>query len=322
MVFRNLLLHPFSTIRNKFYAELFRSNYYKKMVRGNPQKALSLQYKSAHHKNINWDNPQTLDEKIMWLEAMTDTSIWSQLTDKYEVRKFIEKKGYKEILVDCYGVWNNIGEINFESLPNKFVLKCTHDSGSTHIIKDKSKADLVDICKDLQAKLHPIGYTTCEPHYLSIQPRIIAEELLEEKELKDLSTSMIDYKVWCFNGAPNVIFLCYDRHKDLNGHLTASYDMYDAKTWDKRREYLDVAYRPDDNMCFPAPDNLEKMLEYAANISKDFPVARVDFYNINGKIYFGEITFTSAGANCYYFSELGQKIMGDAIDLTHVKRIK
>ena len=127
------------------------------MVRDNPQKALSLQYKSAHHKNMNWDNPQTLDEKIMWLEAMTDTSIWSQLTDKYEVRKFIEEKGYKEILVDCYGVWNNIGEINFETLPNKFVIKCTHDSGSTHIIKDKSKANIVDICKDLQAKLHPIA---------------------------------------------------------------------------------------------------------------------------------------------------------------------
>ena len=98
--------------------------------------------------------------------------------------------------------------------------------------------------------------------------------------------------------------------------------MYDAQTWAKKREYLDVAYRPDDNTCFPAPDNLEKMLEYAANISKDFPIARVDFYNINGKIYFGEITFTSAGANCYYFSELGQRVMGDAIDLTHVKKIR
>lgn len=319
MVFRNLLLHPFSTIRNKFYAELFRSNYYKKMVRDNPQKALSLQYKSAHHKNINWDNPQTLDEKIMWLEAMTDTSIWSQLTDKYEVRKFIEKKGYKEILVDCYGVWNNIGEINFETLPNKFVIKCTHDSGSTHIIKDKSKANIVDICKDLQAKLHPIGYTTCEPHYLSIQPRIIAEELLEERELKDLSTSMIDYKVWCFNGVPNVIFLCYDRHQDTNGHSVASYDIYDVKTWEVKREYLEKDFRPNSHTKFPRPPKLEDMIECATNISRGFPVVRVDFYCINNKIYFGEMTFTSAGANCYYFSNLGQRVMGQAIDLSNIK---
>ncbi|WP_314958167.1 ATP-grasp fold amidoligase family protein [Prevotella pallens] len=289
------------------------------MVRDNPQKALSLQYKSAHHKNINWDNPQTLDEKIMWLEAMTDTSIWSQLTDKYEVRKFIEKKGYKEILVDCYGVWNNIGEINFETLPNKFVIKCTHDSGSTHIIKDKSKANIVDICKDLQAKLHPIGYTTCEPHYLSIQPRIIAEELLEERELKDLSTSMIDYKVWCFNGVPNVIFLCYDRHKDTNGHSVASYDIYDVKTWEVKREYLEKDFRPNSHTKFPRPPKLEDMIECATNISRGFPVVRVDFYCINNKIYFGEMTFTSAGANCYYFSNLGQRVMGQAIDLSNIK---
>ena len=250
---------------------------------------------------------------------MTDTSIWSQLTDKYEVRKFIEKKGYKEILVDCYGVWNNIGEINFETLPNKFVIKCTHDSGSTHIIKDKSKANIVDICKDLQAKLHPIGYTTCEPHYLSIQPRIIAEELLEERELKDLSTSMIDYKVWCFNGVPNVIFLCYDRHKDTNGHSVASYDIYDVKTWEVKREYLEKDFRPNSHTKFPRPPKLEDMIECATNISRGFPVVRVDFYCINNKIYFGEMTFTSAGANCYYFSNLGQRVMGQAIDLSNIK---
>ena len=322
MDLRNILLHPFETIRNKFYAELFRSNYYKKLVLDNPKKALSLQYRSAHHKNINWDNPQTLDEKIMWLEAMTDTSLWSQLTDKYEVRKYIEEKGYKDILVDCYGVWNSIHEIDFAALPEKFVIKCTHDSGSTHIITEKSKTNLDEICKDLESKLHPIGYTTCEPHYLSIKPRIIAEELLEEKKLKDLSSSMVDYKVWCFNGVPDFIFLCYDRYKDKNGHLTASFDIYDAKTWTTKREYLDEAHRPNGDTCFPAPDNLDKMLDYAANLSKDFPVVRVDFYNINGKIYFGEITFTSAGANCYYFSQFGQKAMGEKIDLTDVKGIR
>ena len=95
MEFRKLISHPFATIRNKFYAELFRSNYYKVLVRKNPKKALSLQYKSGHHKNINWDNPQTLDEKIIWLEAMSDTSLWTQLTDKYEVRRFIEEKKTK-----------------------------------------------------------------------------------------------------------------------------------------------------------------------------------------------------------------------------------
>lgn len=253
---------------------------------------------------------------------MSDTSLWTQLTDKYEVRRFIEEKGYKEILVDCYGVWNSVNEINFDLLPSKFVIKCTHDSGSTHIIKDKSKDNLIQICNDLQSKLHPIGYITCEPHYLNIKPRIIAEELLEEKALRDFSCSMIDYKVWCFNGTPNIIFICYNRHKDKNGHSTACYDIYDARTWTTKREYLRKAYRPNEGFFLPAPENLERMLEYATTISKDFPVVRVDFYNINGKIYFGEITFTSAGANCYYFSEYGQRAMGEAIDLTSIKRIR
>lgn len=318
---RKYFLHPFNTIRNKFYAELFRSNYYKRLVQKNLKKALNFQYKSAHYENLNWKNPQTLDAKIMWLEGMTDLTIWSKLTDKYEVRKFIEEKGYKDILVNCYGVWNNVDEINFEKLPNKFVIKCTHDSGSTHIIKDKSKVDIRKVRNDLKARLHPIGYTTCEPHYLNIKPRIIAEELLEERELKSISTSMVDYKVWCFNGIPNFIFICYNRRKEKNGHSTASYDIYDAKEWNTKREYLNKNFIPNNPTKFPRPQNLEKMLEYAENIAKGFPVVRVDFYNINGKIYFGEITFTSAGGNCYYFSQLGQKVMGEAIDLSNIRKI-
>lgn len=314
----NYILHPFNTLRNKLYAELFHSNYYKALVKNNLKRALNLQYRSSHHKNINWDNPQTLDEKIMWLEGMSDISLWSQLTDKYEVRKFIAEKGYKNILVNCYGIWNNTDEIDFEKLPNKFVIKCTHDSGSTHIIKDKSKADIKYICNDLRTKLHTIGYTTCEPHYLNIRPRIIAEELLEE-ELTELSSSIIDYKMWCFNGKPKLVFICYNRHQDTNGHSVASYDIYDVKTWEVKREYLEKDFRPNSHTKFPRPPKLEDMIECATNISKGFPVVRVDFYCINNKIYLGEMTFTSAGANCYYFSNLGQRVMGQAIDLSNIK---
>lgn len=132
-------------LRAKFYADLFRSKYYKNIIKKNIKRALNLQYKSAHYENLDWKNPQTLDAKIMWLEGMTDTTIWSKLTDKYEVRKYVSSKGYEENLVKCYGVWNNVNEIDYKKLPNKFVIKCTHDSGSTHIIKDKSKVDFNEI---------------------------------------------------------------------------------------------------------------------------------------------------------------------------------
>ena len=314
---RKYFLHPFNTIRNKFYAELFRSNYYKRLVQKNLKKALNFQYKSAHYENLNWSNPQTLDAKIMWLEAMTDTAIWSKLTDKYEVRKYVSSKGYEENLVKCYGVWDNVNEIDYESFPSKFVIKCTHDSGSTHIVKDKSKADFNEINTALEKKLHTImGYTTCEPHYFRIKPRIIAEELLEDEE-NQLSSSIIDYKIWCFNGIPHVALLCYDRYNDANGagHSTATFDLYNLDPWQPKREFL-VKCEPTPNYKFiPKPICLENMLNMAKDLTKGFPVVRADFYIIKDKPYFGELTFTPAGGLNYSYSDLAQTKMGKMIKL-------
>lgn len=302
-------------LRAKFYADLFRSKYYKNIIKKNIKRALNLQYKSAHYENLDWKNPQTLDAKIMWLEGMTDTTIWSKLTDKYEVRKYVSSKGYEENLVKCYGVWNNVNEIDYKKLPNKFVIKCIHDSGSTHIIKDKSKVDFNEINAALEKKLHTImGYTTCEPHYFRIKPRIIAEELLEDEE-NQLSSSIIDYKIWCFNGTPHIALLCYDRYNDTNGHSTATFDLYTLEPWQPKREFL-VKCKPTPNYKFiPKPICLEKMLNMAKDLTKGFPVVRADFYIIKDKPYFGELTFTPAGGLNYSYSDLAQIEMGKMIKL-------
>lgn len=317
---RKYFLHPFNIIRNKFYAELFRSKYYKNLLQKDLKKALGLQYKAGHKEKIDWENPQTLDAKIMWLEIMTDTTLWSQLTDKYEVRKYIEKKGYSNNLVKCYGVWDNVDEIDYKSLPNKFVIKCTHDSGSTFIINDKLSTDLEKIKNELRNKLKPMGTATCEPHYLKIKPRIIVEELLEDTEQKKLSSSLIDYKIWCFNGTPYIAFVCYDRHRKADGNIGVTYDLFSLDTWEHKGDFLskkDANYKK-----IPKPQCLQEMLQIAKKLSEDFPLVRVDFYIINNKPYFGELTFTSAGGLNYFYSELGQITMGKAINLSNVKRIR
>lgn len=316
----NYLRYPIETLRNKFYAELFRSNYYKELIKKDLKKALSLQYKAQHHEELNWDNPQTLDAKIMWLEVMTDTSIWSELTDKYNVRKYIEQKGYADNLPNCYGVWDRVEDIDYTTLPDKFVIKCTHDSGSTFIIKNKAKSNLEKINNELRKKLEPMGIATCEPHYLKIKPRIIAEELLEDFEDTKWSTSLIDYKIWCFNGKPYIAFVCYDRQRMTNGLIGVTYDLFTLDDWTPKREFLSKKNANYKNI--PKPKCLDEMLQIAKNLSAEFPLVRVDFYVINNKPYFGELTFTSSGGLNYFYSKLGQKEMGNAIDLSKIKRIR
>lgn len=314
------IIHPFQTLRNKYYADLFRSEKYKQLVATDIKKAVDLQYKAHHGRNINWDNPQTLDEKILWLEAVSDTSEWSRLADKYEVRKYVEEKVGKNILVPCYGVWNRVEDIDYDSLPQKFVIKCTHDSGSTYVIKDKNNTNLKELSAKLEKHMDPIGNVTCEPHYQRIRPRIIAEQLLEDEENCKWSSSLIDYKIWCFNGKPFIGFICYDRFREANGHIAVTYDMFTLDPWAPKREYL--SKKKANYKDIPRPDCLDEMLRIAQLLSEPFPQVRVDFYVINGKPFFGEMTFTSSNGINYFYSELGQKVMGDAIDLSNVKRIR
>ena len=133
---------------------------------------------------------------------MTDTSKWTEYTDKYEVRKHIESLGLKDILTECYGVWDRADDIDFEKLPNKFVLKCTHDCGSTVIIRDKSKMNKQEVVHFLQKHLDVrYGYASCEPHYTFIKPRVMAESLIEMDNTDEFSSeTTVDHKIRCIDG--------------------------------------------------------------------------------------------------------------------------
>lgn len=312
----------FTLLRNKYYADLFRSKWYKSLVKTNPRKAINLRWKAYHGCSIDWDNPEDLDEKIAWLSVMTDTSEWTRLSDKYEVRDYVSSLGLGHILTKCYGVWNMVDDINFNQLPNEFVIKCTHDCGSSFIVKDKKKEDLQVLKNNLDSFMHREVYSTCEPHYYRIQPRIMAEELLKKEEEPIPSTSMVDYKIWCLNGEPYCVLICYDRYREPNGHIQVTVDLYGIHPWRTMRECLSEKMRTQNFKDIPEPQNLEEMLDVARKLSNCFPQVRVDLYNLNGKIYFGEMTFTSASGSHYYFTEDMKLAMGSRIDITRAKLIQ
>ena len=236
--------------------------------------------------------------------------MWPALADKFSVREYVKSKGLESILVPLIGVWDNALQIDFDSLPEECILKCTHDSGSYHIIKKALGYDKEAIINDLNLHLkHKFGYSHCEPHYNRIRPRIIAEKLLFSESDKAFSSSLVDYKVWCFHGVPYCIFVCYGRDKDI-----LYVNVYDLD-WNVHPEYSVFSdHYQDGRGVVQKPSALSQILNYASKLSEGFPEARVDFYIIEDRVYFGEITFTSNYGQMDYFTkeylvELGRQIV-------------
>ena len=270
-------------------------------------------------RKIDWKNPRDINEKIQWLICYSDTTEWSRLTDKYLVREYVKEKGLAELLPELYGVWEDANQIDFDALPGKFVLKCNHDSGSV-IVVDKSKNnDYKAIISDLNRNLkRKFGYVGCEPHYNRIKPLIIAEQYLESHDPSvSFSSSLVDYKVWCFNGIPFSIWGCYGRN---NGH--AYVNEYDL-AWNVHPEYsvFNEHYRNGDGRL-PRPKKLESMLECSKALSEGFPEVRVDFYEVDGQLFFGEMTFTSLAGRMDFYTEQYMEKMGQSIILPPCRKFR
>jgi len=307
--FRFLDVKYLSSFKRYIFLIYFNTPFYRRQVDKNLKFALEIQWLSVHNKNINWDNPVTLNEKIQWLELNTDTTLWTKYADKYEVRGHLQELGLGEYLPKFFGVWNFPDDIDYDKLPDKFVLKCTHDSQSTLPI-EKNNINVNVINRKFKKYLkRRFGYSTCEPHYTRIKPRIIAEEWLENTN-SEISNSIIDYKVWCFNGEPTYIMTIHGRDKE---HMMI--DLFD-KDWKRYSEYLNFSkhYRNGGGIV-PRPSSLNEMLRVASVLSKGFPQVRIDFYDVNGKPYFGEMTFTSGCGRMNYFTDEAQLKMSELIKL-------
>ncbi len=282
---------------------------YKRLYEKDPKLAADALYYKIYKRHINLDNPVNLIEKITWMSLNTDTSLWTLCADKYRMRSYVESKGLGKYLPHNYGFWENPDEIDFSKLPNKFVLKANNGCATVMIVRDKNKLNEPKIKQQMKGWLkRPFGYIGAEKHYLSIKPGILAEELLtQSKELDAVSpTSMVDFKIWCFNGTPESILITYGRE---NGkHNVALYDL----DWNPMPEKLNNKYceMQKNSPAFPRPKHLDDMIDVAKQISKDFKEARVDFYETDKGAILGEITLTAGygSLNLEYYEYLGKKI--------------
>ena len=202
------------------------------------------------------------------------------------------------------GKWNSAKDIDFDKLPNEFVIKPNNGSYDAVIVKDKSSVDVENVRNRMQSALSArFGWDSGEIHYLKMPPCIIAEKLL----ITDNAHGLIDYKIWCFYGKPYAILVCFDR---ISSKHKVCIDYY-TLDWERHPEKMSEFYRHD--IILPKPKNLNKMIEYARLLSEGIPQVRVDFYDIDGKIYFGEMTFTSNQGRMPYYTqetldEMGVKV--------------
>ena len=293
-----------------------RDIYFAYLGKYNPKKLADVRFRRAFKRPLNWDNPQDINEKINWLKFNSDTTKWSELADKYKVRQYVKDCGLEDMLVKLYGKWDKAEDIEWDKLPNSFVMKTNNGSGDVLICLDKSKLDTkteeAKFAKLLKVKF---GQSMGEPHYDKIKPCIIAEELLDNEKQAFKSTSLIDYKIWCFDGKPAYVWVCYNR-----AHHKTDVAVYDLD-WNFHPEYSNsIPHYVLSSEILPRPQSLDKMLEAAGRLSKGFPELRVDLYEVDGKPYFGEMTFTSsAGLNDFYSQEF-LNILGDLVNLDKVKR--
>lgn len=241
---------------------------------------IQLKYRKKLGKRLNLKQPQTFNEKMQWLKLYDRKPIYITMVDKYEVKKYVADIIGEEYIIPTYGVWDHFDDIDFDSLPNSFVLKCTHDSGGLVIVKNKPELDMKAAKEKIEESLKfNYFYLGREWPYKNVKPRIIAEKLMTEAD----DTTLIDYKLMCFDGKVKCTFVCSERFSQTGLKIT----IYDRE-WAEMP--LEIRYHHRDP-SLQKPVNYEKMVELAEILAKGRPFIRVDFYEIDNKIYFSELTF-------------------------------
>ena len=248
-------------------------------------KYLKLMYRIYIGNKLNLDQPQTFNEKLQWLKLHDRKPEYTSMVDKYEAKKYVAERIGEEYIIPTLGVWDNFEEIDFDSLPNQFVLKTTHDSGGVVICRDKISFDKKKAREKLEKSLKRNYYMQGrEWPYKDVKPRIIAEQYMVDESGYELK----DYKLFCFDGFAKAMFIASDRYKA--GEET-KFDFFDMDF--KHLPFTNG--HPNAEHEIKRPESFEKMKELAGKLSEGIPQVRVDFYDINGQIYFGELTLSHWG---------------------------
>lgn len=277
------------------------------LIKYDDRKYLEYVYKEHMGKNLNLDNPKTFNEKLQWLKLNNRNNMYTKLVDKYEVREYVSKVIGSNYLIPLLGVFDSYKEIDFDKLPNQFVLKLTHDSGTVIICKDKTKLNRKQTISKLKKGLkRKYFYLYREWPYKNVKPRIIAE-----KYMKDNNSSVLnDYKFYCFNGEPKMMFIITERGNDPKINF---FDM------DFNEINLHQGFKKGEKKL-EKPKKFDEMIKLARKLSYGIPHVRVDFYIINGKVYFGELTFFDTAGLEKFEPEKYDEILGSYIDLNKIKK--
>jgi len=234
-------------------------------------------------KLLKFKMPRTYNEKLQWLKIHDKKCDYTKLVDKIEVKEYIASTIGEEYIIPTIGIWNTFEEISFEKLPNQFVLKCSHDSGTVILCTDKAKFDLKQAEKKIKLALKRNYYWLWrELPYKNVEPRILAEEYIVDESESELK----DYKFFCFHGKVEYIQVHFDRFRD---HKRNTYN----RDWDLQD--FGIGYPPDKEQTIRRPLNLDKMIDISETLSNGIAHLRVDLYSVNGQIYFGELTFFHGG---------------------------
>lgn len=264
---------------------------------------IQLNYFGHFRKFANLKNPQTYNEKLNWLKLHDHNPIYPEIVDKYTAKAYFEKIIGGGYCIPTLGVWDSFDDIDFETLPDQFVLKCTHDSEGLVLVKDKSAMDKVAVKEKITAALKQnFYYIGREWPYKSIKPRIIAEPFLVDDETGELR----DYKFFCFNGEPKIMYVASDRAANAT-----KFDYYDLDF-----NHLDIKQKyPNAPSPFRKPERFDEMIELSKKLSQGFLHVRVDLYQVNGKVYIGELTFYHFSGFIPFLPDRWDRIFGDWLQL-------
>lgn len=266
---------------------------------------LKCLYRSFFDKKLNLDKPRNFNEKLQWLKIHDRQPVYKEMVDKYDAKEYIARKIGKEHIIETYGVWESFENINFDMLPNQFVLKCTHDSAGYVICQNKDEFDFEGARKKITKCLNRnFYYVGREWPYKNLKPRVIAEKYMEDQTLHELR----DYKVFTFGGVPKIMHVVSNRQNSKEETYGDFFDM-EYTHLDLTMGHLNAPHCPE------KPKNFEKMKEFAATVSKGTVHLRVDFYEVDGNLYFGELTFYQDSGLAKIKPERWNGILGDWIDI-------
>lgn len=267
---------------------------------------IRIEYLLRRKKKLHLKNPIRFNEKLQWLKLNCRKEEYSKLVDKYEVKKVVASIIGEQYIIPTLGVWDRFEDINFDKLPDQFVLKCTHDSGGLVICKDKSKLNIGEAKKKINRCLkRQYFYDHREYPYKNVPPRIMAEKYMVD----ETGWQLKDYKIFCFNGEPKFIEVDYDRYV---GHKLNVYDL----DWNFVDFYMTS---PNDrNVHIERPKCLDEMLRLARELSKNDIFVRVDFYSIDEKLYFGELTYHPGAGNIDFHPDEYDYKLGEMLQLPKI----